>query len=218
MRAALPPSPVRRRARPGAAVAIALILAAGGCAYRGNVAVELEPIAFESRDTALPGPVALCLSKRLRNRVWREDPRFYSIHLGRKAALAVERLVRASIRDVRTGFGDDCGSEAELPTLAASIDSADRFLDEYGEAVTEVVLTLWLTDAGGTERWRHASAGQVVRPPSMFALDHVEAARDFGEALATTLRETFEALGRSEAVRRTLSGASDEVARTGSPP
>ena len=201
---------------------LTLLLSSGACTYRGNVPVELPAIAYEEVSPAIEGPVTLCLSKRLRSRTWREDPRFYTVHLGRKAALAVEHLVKASINDVRTDFAKGCDKRATGPWLDATIDVADRAFDEYGDAVTRVVLTLTLHDASGQVLWTHAGQGEVVDSLSTFELDHRESARDFGLALEIALQETHEALSTSEVVRRELgeetAPSPSEPAAQSSPP
>jgi hypothetical protein len=185
---------------------LALLVSSGACSYRGNVPVELSVISYADASPAIEGTVTLCVSKRLRKRSWQEDPRFYTIHLGRKAALAVERLVKASIRNVRTDFSTNCGKRATSAWLDAEIDVADRTFDDYGDTVTRIALTLTLLDPSGRILWTHTGEGQVVEAPSPLKLDHHEAARDFGQALEIALQQTHAALSASEAVRRELDG------------
>jgi hypothetical protein len=201
-----------------AACLLTLLFSSGACTYRGNVPVELPAISYEEASPAIEGPVTLCLSKRLRSRTWREDPRFYTVHLGRKAALAVEQLVKASIREVRIDFAKGCGKRATGPWLDAKIDVADRAFDEHGDTVTRVVLTLTLLDASGEVVWSHAGEGEVVDSLAALELDHREAALDFGLALEAALRKTYDALSTSETVRRELGELGEEKPQSPSEP
>ena len=182
-----------------------------GCQANPLTTVQLEPIVYESRIQKIAGTVEVCLPPSLRLRRWDVRGHRYSVGLGSRAALNLERLGKAAFRDVVMSFDEACGSSGELTWMTAKIVSANRDLQNNrdGERNTSITMKFEVVADDGQAIWSSTTKGEVLNGGNNIFFFNIffrktDGAKDFGKALRLALELGFEELIASDAVRRSF--------------
>jgi hypothetical protein len=182
-----------------------------GCQANPMTPVQLEAIVYEHRIQQIAGTVEVCLPPSLRLRRWDVRGHRYSVDLGDRAALNLERLAKAAFRDVVVSFDEACGSSSDLTWMTARIVSANRDLqaNREGNRNTSITMEFELVGDDGQPIWSSTTKGEVLNGGNNIFFFRMffqkrDGASDFGEALRIALELGFDELVESDAVRRSF--------------